>query len=79
MATEATINLAYYKDVIFGFAVLIEFSGMLYYSNKQATNPDFNSTTFNLLIGMICYMSAIIVFTLVFNFDSAFYTKARQF
>lgn len=37
---EATINLAYYKDVVFGFMVLIEFSGMLYFSiQTEHQNP----------------------------------------
>jgi hypothetical protein len=32
LATEATINLAYYKDIIFGLVVGVEFGGMYFFS-----------------------------------------------
>jgi hypothetical protein len=85
---EATINLAYYKDVVFGFMVLIEFSGMLYFSiqtdrlDPQAQNgqTDKSLTSIQrLLIGIMVYSFVTLIFTLVFNWDSVFYTKARQF
>lgn len=40
ITAENIINLAYYKDIIFCAAVVAEFSGIFYYSEKGPKNVD---------------------------------------
>lgn len=80
---ENVIYLASYKDVIFGLTVVGEFSAIFYYSKRVTSGSDVKrdklNKTQNLMIVMIVLNLVCLIFTLVQNFDSAFYTKARQF
>ena len=71
---ENLINLAYYKDVVFGAMLIIEFLG-IWNNNYQIDNSDKNKL--QMWIEVMLIMSSVLEFsTLVFNFRSAFYIKA---
>lgn len=79
---ENLIYLAYYKDVIFSGAVILEYSSMYYWSKAywaQYGQEDQPLTNLQLMvIAMIVVNSVSCMTTLAFNYNSAFYLKARQ-
>lgn len=79
---ENLIYLAYYKDVIFSTAVILEYSSMYYWSKAYWSHQgkaDQPLTNLQLMvIAMIVVNSVSCMTTLAFNYNSAFYLKARQ-
>jgi hypothetical protein len=74
---ENMIYLAYYKDVMFCLCVILEFSSMFYWSETFWTQPQLNQTQ-KMVVWMIALNVACLLTTLIANFNSAFYLKARQ-
>jgi len=80
LTCENMIYLAYYKDVAFSFAVVGEFCGMFYFAKQtEQSDVQFTFTVVGVLAWMISINVVCGVATLGIHWDSAFYTKQRQF
>lgn len=83
LVCENLINLAYYKDIIFGLVVILEFAGIFYNSYNSSLKEGVDTTRQNKLQVWILFMLSICVAleisVLILNFRSAFYLKAQEF
>ncbi len=79
LAAETLINLAYYKDVVFGATVVVEFAGILNNSyNLNMSTPEYlQEKILPWIFSMLTIVGVLELSTLLFNFRSAFYIKAR--
>jgi hypothetical protein len=69
MMVEATVYLAYYKDIIFASITLLNYIGM--YLNSR-DNRDLDRMV-DLLIAFISVISVFILVTFLHDFDKCFY------
>ena len=76
MMFEATVYLAYYKDIMFAFITLLNYIGMYLY-NRDVISPHEGSekhkSVTNLQIAFISLISVFIIVTLLHDFDKVFY------
>lgn len=80
LVLENLTNLAYYKDVVFGAMLVIEFLGV--WNNFEVQYKGVNSNQDVLkqwIVSMLTICCVLEASTLLFNYRSAFYTKAHQF
>ena len=89
---EMSINITYYKDIVFASVTLIEFSGMLHVNRKQylqqlneSREEHFQVDIFKTQIvyrWLICMVTANCIWlfvTIVLDHERAFYRKAAIF
>jgi hypothetical protein len=82
MMFEATVYLAYYKDIMFAFITLLNYIGMYLY-NTDVISPHEGSekhkSVTNLQIAFISLISVFIIVTLLHDFDKVFYRQYSKF
>lgn len=76
MLIEMCIYLAYFKDIIFSLVTLMNYVGLLLY---QTQHKMFNQSIVTCLITMISMTGVFILFTLIHDYDKAFYLKYKRF
>jgi len=92
---EMSINLTYYKDIIFAMATLVNFVGMLlmslyrknnYYEYDKHLDPQtyrFDKREEEIiqkwLVTMVTLNSLFLLTVMIHDFKSAFYLKAKEF
>jgi hypothetical protein len=71
MMFEATVYLAYYKDIIFSLITLLNYIG-IYLNNKENHKLEH---FLKLLISFISIISLFILVTFLHDFDKSFYRQ----
>jgi hypothetical protein len=80
MVFESTINLAYYKDVIFSLITLMNYIGMyLFNFDSRNENPPEAIEVEKCQIVLIVILSFFIVVTMLHDFDKVFYLQYAKF
>jgi hypothetical protein len=75
MMFEATVYLAYYKDIIFALITLLNYIG-IYLNNKENHKLEH---FLKLLISFISIISLFILVTFLHDFDKCFYRQYQKF
>jgi hypothetical protein len=75
MMFEATVYLAYYKDIIFAIITLLNYIGMYLNSEEKPELEYF----IKVLTSFISIISVFIVVTVLHDFDKCFYRQYSKF